>query len=141
MGQICELERWRRENIVCDMAQEICNRVGKDVVRGMGANKTPKAMMKASKAAAGVDQILKRVIEVSNIKPASQLHTHKETSNEEVMMFQDLRKLQPFNTKKGRYHHNFKEIVVSTTSSVNMSELFTWLEKHKKQIAMGEKNK
>jgi hypothetical protein len=37
------------------------------------------------------------------------------------MMFQDLRKLQPFNTKKGRYHHNFKEIVVSPTSLVNMS--------------------
>ncbi|CAB3983666.1 Hypothetical predicted protein [Paramuricea clavata] len=107
------------------MGQEICNRVSKDIVKEMRANKTPKAMMRASKAAAGVDQIVKRVNEVSNIKPASQSYTHKETSNEEVMMFQDLQKLQPFNTKKGRYHHNFKEIVVSPTSSVNMSELFT----------------
>ena len=81
------------KNIACDMAQEIFNRVSKDIVKGMGANKTPKAMMRASKAAAGVDQIVKKVNEVSNIKPASQVHTHKETSNEEVMMFQDLRKL------------------------------------------------
>ena len=98
-------------------------------------------MMRASKAAAGVDQIVKRVNEVSNIKPASQSHTHKETSNEEVMMFQDLRKLQPFKTKKGRYHHNFKEMIVSPTSTVNMSELFTCMvRKAQKADCYGRKN-
>ena len=48
------------KNITCDMAQEICNRVSK-VVREMGPNKTPKAMTPASKAAAGLQQIVQRM--------------------------------------------------------------------------------
>jgi hypothetical protein len=41
-------------NIACDMAQEIFNRVSKDVVKAMELNKTQKATERASKAAAGV---------------------------------------------------------------------------------------
>ena len=125
-------------NIACDMAQEICNRISKDLVKSMGANKTPKAMMRASKAAAGVHLIVKQVNEVSGIKPTSQVHAHKESSGKVIMMFKDLKKLRPFDLEKGRFHRNFQEIIVSPTSSVNMSSLFSWLEKHKKQIAMGQ---
>ena len=104
------------------MAQEVCNRISKDTVKGMGANKTPKAMMWASKAAAGVHLIVKQVNDVSGIKPISQVHAH------------DLRQLRPFDSKKGRFHRNFQEIVVLPTSSVNMRSLFSWLEKHKKNM-------
>lgn len=76
-------------NIACDMAQEVCNRISKDIVKGMGANKTPKAMMRASKAAAGVHVIVKQVNEVNGIKPTSQVHAHKESSGEVIMMFKD----------------------------------------------------
>ena len=55
-------------NIACDMAQEICNRVSKDIVKAMGANKTQKAMIRASKAAAGVQQIVEVCNKVSGIK-------------------------------------------------------------------------
>ena len=124
-------------NIACDMAQEVCNRISKDIVKGMGANRTPKAMMRASKAAAGVHLIVKQVNEVSSVKPTSKVHAHKESSGEVIMMFKDRRKLRPFDLEKGRFHCNFQEIIVSPTS-VNMSSLFSWLEKHKKQIAMGQ---
>ncbi len=50
----------RRKNIECDTAQEICNRTCKNIVLGMGANKTPTAIVRASKSAAGVEQIVKR---------------------------------------------------------------------------------
>ena len=49
------------KNITCDMAQEIYNRVSKEVVREMGPNKTPKAMTRASKVAAGLQQIVQRM--------------------------------------------------------------------------------
>ena len=42
------------KDIECDMAQEMYNRVSKEVVREMGPNKTPKAMTCASKTAAGL---------------------------------------------------------------------------------------
>ena len=124
-------------NIACDMAQEICNRVSKDIVKGMGPNKTEKSMRRASKAAAGMHQIIQKVNEVTNVKPTSRVHTHKDSSEEEAMMLQDIRKLQPFKTKPGRYHQHFPDIRVSPTSTVNMKNLFEWLEKHKKQIGRG----
>ena len=49
------------KNITCDMAQEIYNRASKEVVREMGPNKTPKAMTRASKVAAGLQQIVQRI--------------------------------------------------------------------------------
>ena len=46
------------KNIECDTAQEICNRVCKNIVLGMGANKTSAVIIRASKSAAGVEKIL-----------------------------------------------------------------------------------
>ena len=76
------------KNIACDMAQEICNRVSKDVVRGMGPN--VKAMTRASKAAAGIQQIVKRVNSKSDIKRVSQVHSHKSSTEDELLMVKDL---------------------------------------------------
>jgi hypothetical protein len=125
------------KNIACDMAQEICNRTSKDVVRGMGANKTRKAMMRASKASAGVFQIVQQVCNTTKIKKSSQAHTHK-NNDDEILMLQDLQKLKPFEMNPGRCHLNFKNMQVSPTSTVDMAKLFSWLEKHKKQIARGK---
>ena len=58
---------------------------------------------------------------------------------DELLMVSDLRKLKPFNRKPGRCHPPFKLMEVSPTSMVDMKGLFTWLEKHKKQIGMGIK--
>lgn len=126
-------------NIACNMAQEICHWVSKDVVKGMGPNKTQKAMERASKAAAGIQQIVKNVNEVSNVKRVSQAHTHKSAAEDKMMMVNDLRKIKPFERKPGRKHAHFEEIQVSPTSGLDMKNLFMWLERHKKQIAMGSK--
>ena len=64
------------KNIAFDMAQEVCNRVSKDNVKSLGPNKTEKSMMQASKAAAGVHQILQRMNAVTNVKTSSKAHTH-----------------------------------------------------------------
>ena len=45
------------KNIANDAAQEICNDSSKDVVKGMGMNKTTKAILRASKSGAGVHEI------------------------------------------------------------------------------------
>ena len=127
------------KNIACDMAQEICNRVSKGVVREMGPNKIPKAMTRASKAAAGLQQIVQRMSNTLHLKNVSHVHSHSSSKEDEMLMVSDLRKLKPFNRKPGRCHPTFKLMEVSPTSVVDMKGLFTWLEKHKKQIAMGIK--
>ena len=122
------------KNIACDMAQEICNRTSKDIVRGMGANKTRKAM----KASAGVRQIVQQLQDTTKIKKTSQAHTHRNKEDDEILMLQDLQKLKPFELSPGRYHRHFQDMHVSPASTVDMTKLFGWLEKHKKQIARGQ---
>ena len=121
------------------MAQEICNRVSKEVVREMGPNKTRKAMTRASKAAAGLQQIVQRMSNTLHLKNVSHVHSHSSSKEDEMLMVSDLRTLTPFNRKPGRCHPTFKLMEVSPTSMVDMKGLFTWLEKHKKQIAIGIK--
>ena len=139
-GRFVNWHGGKGRNIACDMAQEICNRVSKDVVKAMGPNKTQKAMERASKAAAGVEQIVNRLNTVSDVKRVSQAHIHKSAKEDEVMMVQDLRMIKPFERKPGRKHAHFDKIQAMPTSGLDMKILFIWLEKHKKKIAMGKKN-
>jgi acetolactate synthase small subunit len=56
-------------------------------------------MERASKAAAGVQQIIKRLNKVLDVKRVSQAHIHKSVTKDEVIMVQDLRKIKPFEIK------------------------------------------
>ena len=97
-------------NIACGMAQEIFIWVSKDVVKAtIGLNKTQKATERASKAAAGVKQIVKRLNKVSDVKRVSQAHMyiHKSVTEDEVMMVQDLRKFKPFERKPSYAIHQW----------------------------------
>ncbi len=136
-GQYVNWNGGQGKNIACDMAQEICNRVSKDVVRGMGPNKTKKAMVRASKAASGIHKVVSAMNDALEIHEGSKRHRKKSSSEDEMLMLQDLRKLKPFKRVPGRHHAHFPEITASPTHSVNMSDLFLWLQKHKKQIGMG----
>ena len=77
---------------------------------------------------------------VCNDERASQAHSHKSPTEDEMMMVQDLRKIKPFETKPGRKHAHFDKIQATPTSKLDMKSLFIWLEKRKKQIAMGKNN-
>ncbi len=104
MGSICQLNGGQGKNIACDMAQEICNRVSKDVVRGMGQNETKKAMVRASKAASGIHKIISAMNDALEIHKGSKRHIKNSSSDDEMLMLQDLRKLKPFKRVPGRHH-------------------------------------
>ena len=84
------------KNIANDAAQEICNDSSKDVVKGMGANKTTKAILRASQSDAGVLEIKWSFDKATNIHRVSQTHSTRSSVEDELMMLQDLRKLRPF---------------------------------------------
>lgn len=126
------------KNIECDTVQEICNRTCKSVVKGMGANKTKKAMLRASKAAAGVQQIVSLFDKSTSIHKVSQKHSTRSSKNDEVLMFHELRKLRPFCITPKRSHQSFTDIEMSPLVGFQMEEFYSWLEKHKKQISIGK---
>ena len=94
-------------------------------------------MVRASKAVSGIHKVVSAMNDALEIHEGSKRHSKKSSSEDEMLMLQDLRKLKPFKRVSGRHHAHFPEITASPTHSVNMSDLFLWLQKHKKQIGMG----
>ena len=141
--EMAERLTWRRfvnwhggegKNIANDAAQEICNDSSKDVVKGMGMNKTTKAILRASQSGAGVHEIKWSFDKATNIHRVSQMHSTRSSVEDELMMLQDLKKLCSFKVVSGRCHAHFPDIAISTTANLVVGELFTWLERHKNQI-------
>ena len=124
-------------NIEGDKAQEICNCTSKNVVQGMGPNKTNNAIITASEAAPGIHQIKQQFDRTTKIHPSSRAHSTRTSKDDEMIMFKDLRKLRPFRIAAHRLHEHFQDMSLSPLVGLNMEKFFSWLEKHKKQIAMG----
>ena len=54
-------------------------------------------------------------------------------------MLDDLCQLQPFRNNPGRFHNSFQDIGTSPLLNLNFSELFLWIDDHKKKIGYGQK--
>ena len=120
------------KNIANDAAQEICNDSSKDVVKGMGANKTTKAILRAPQSGAGVHEIKLSFNKATNIHRVSQRHSARSSvEGDDASRF---KKAPSFRVLYGRCSAHFPAIATSTTANLDVGELFTWLERHKNQI-------
>jgi hypothetical protein len=79
----------------------------KKLIRSMGANKTEKAIERASTASGGVSKIVEAFEENVNICPKSGSHTHKQSADDEKIISVDLRSLRPFREEEGRSFETF----------------------------------
>ena len=111
--------------------------IGSKYVKGMGANKTRKAILWAFHSGAGVHETMWSFDKATNIHKVSQTHSARSSVEDELMMLcsvEDLRKFRPFRVVSGRCHAHFPNIAISTTANLDVGELLTWLERHKNQI-------
>lgn len=124
------------KNIEGDLVREMCNRSSKNVVQGMGPNKTKEAIQRDSRAEAGIHEIVTNFDDNSKVKPQSSRHTKMSSKEDELGMIKDLRKLRPFRVIPGRKHTSFDNITLSPLTNLEMDELYKWLDKHKLQISV-----
>lgn len=103
----------------------------------MGPNKTDKAIIRASKASAGVASITQAFDTSSKLHNESKAHSKKSSFKDEMSVMSDLRKLRPFQEIPGRSHNAFQNMEKSITHGLNYEELLLWLARHKNQLAMG----
>ena len=91
-------------NKSADMQQEINIRTVKTVLKGIGAGKTPKALLRASKAAPAINRMAAVFQEGSGIKPPPSIFSHyKKNQVEDAMTVRQLlEEERPFNITPGR---------------------------------------
>ena len=124
------------KNIEIDLFQENRNCEMKKLIGSMGANKTKKAIERASKASGGVTKIVEAYEQQVNIQPKSTMHSHKSSTNDETVISTDLRSVRPFQKQDGRAFESFVNISANPTSSFDQVKFNTWIERHKKNILM-----
>ena len=114
------------KNMAKDTAQEVLCQSIKRCGKGMGANKTEKSILRASMSGPGVYDIKSSFDKATNIHKRSHAHSTRSSVQDE-MMLADLRKLRPFTVVSGRSHQHFSDIEISSTSSLDMGDFYTWL--------------
>lgn len=125
------------KNIEIDLMQENSNCCQKNLIKSMGANKTEKAILRASRASGGIKEITENIDKQLNITSNSAVHTHKSSQMDEHIILADLRDLRPFNVHIGRVHKSFPNIHKDPLHNLNKNELDIWITRHKKKLVLG----
>ena len=121
-------------NIEIDLFQENMNREMKQLIRSMGANKSEKAISRASKASGGVKKIVESFNEQVNVHKRSSTHSHKSSVEDERVIFDDLRALRPFRQVEGRSFDSFSKISHEPTHTFDKTKFHKWIARHKSNI-------
>lgn len=102
---------------------EHLNHIMKDTVSHTGANKTLKAIMRASKALGPLKDILKNFDKTNGVWSSGK-HTQRSESEDLDKMVIELATNKVFHSKPGRKHNTF--------SSIKCNQLFTTVKRFKK---------
>ena len=124
------------KNIEIDLLQENRNKDLKNLIKGMGANKTTNAIKRASRAAGGVRHIVENFDNNASLAVQSSGHTHRSSESDEEIVMADLRDLKPFELSPGRRHNSFPGINPDNLSSLQRDDFSKWLSGHKKNLLM-----
>lgn len=96
------------KNMEEDLAQEICNKMGKTMVRKMGANNTLSSISKICRATGGIKLIQENFDNTCNIHETSHSHTTRSSLKDQLAMINELIALGIFTHHAGRHHSPFQ---------------------------------
>ena len=130
-------------NIAADLHMEHLNRLCKDAVRHLGANKTPNAIVRAGKAISVLGKVMQQFDTTSDINHTSGYHTGRD-------MLGDLKKVlaeihgrsRVFAHLPGRRHRSFAHARCNVLRSIDQNKLQVWMkEKFSEQLKSSTLNR
>lgn len=124
----------KAKNLEIDLMQENRNRDLKKLIKSMGANKTDKAIERASKAVGGVRKVVQNFEAQAAIHAKSTAHGHKSSSLDELKILKDLHNLKPFTYESGRKHTSFPSVSSDPLCDLEEGKFNDWLKRHKKNL-------
>ena len=134
-GQFINIKGGKGNNVANDLKMEHLIKYNKVILHDLCGNKTLKAIQRSSKATHGLQSVIATFDNECKITPDSTQHTHKSKSEDETVMIDKLKKLQPFKYHPGRMSNAFPSISKCALDQVNIVTLDHWLKKHKARLA------
>ena len=117
------------KNVEIDLFLENRNKDMKAMIKSMGANKSEKAIHRASKAAGGVVDAFEKQVSMHR---KSSSHSHKSSSQDEKIAVTDLRSLRPFHQVNERKLESFKNI----SYDFDEKKFVGWINNHKRNMLL-----
>lgn len=94
-------------NIAADLYMEHLNRVAKDAIKGLGANKTERAIGRVGKAIGTIAPLLQKFDTVNNIREVSGAHKRANVNKDTEVIVTELTNNEVFSNVAGRKHPSF----------------------------------
>ena len=132
-GYFCNWKGGNGNNIENDLAQEISNKISKNIVQRMGPNKSISSISKICKATGGIKEVVDNFDNCTGKIRNSSRHTISSSVEDEKEIVKDILLLKPFQHTPGRMHESFPNIKRSPLRYLKVNEFYKWLDKHKKE--------
>ncbi len=117
-------------NIPCNRYLEHLNRLCKDSVRNLQANKTVKAIVRVGKTLGTIAPVLDNYDNVNNVTHASGHHKVPSSKKDIHLTMEHLLKLNIFTYHDGRVPHSCFRTPRDVSHSIDKNALVKWITKH-----------
>ena len=117
-------------NIACDLHMEHLNRVCKEAVCGLGANKTPKAITRIGKCIGVLMPVLENYDKGISISAQSGRHSVPSSQRDRDMIINELLLRNILDETPGRAHSCFANLSSSLLNKIDYNDLSKWIIQH-----------
>ncbi len=130
----------RGHNISADLQMEHLNRTCKDMLANLGANKTPKAIVRAGKAAGMISEMLAHFDAINRIDHGSGEHTRRSELKDLTKIVDEIHgKLRVFGHTTGRKHSTFPTYSSNTFRKIDSTKLNAWMKEYLTKVVRSSK--
>lgn len=138
-GRFVNMRGGHRKNIENDLGHEVLNGFAKNLILAMGANKTEKAVKRATKASGGVKDIIDQFNSTTEIHRPSSKHTHRDSDKDlrEIVKLLGSKDARTFSRIPGRKHNAFPNINCSYIYGLDDDSFVEWLKGKLGEIDIG----
>ena len=117
-------------NIPCNLHVEHLNRLCKDAVYGLQANKTPSAIVRVGKSLGSLSHFLDKFDKDNGVRVPTGAHHKPSFSKDRDTILKELQQSQVFSeSDTSRKHRSFSKVKV-LLHSTSCKEICTWMTQH-----------
>ena len=114
-------------NIPCDQHMEHLNRVAKDAIKNLGANKTENGFVRVGKAIGTIVPLIQKFDELHSVASISGVHKHQMPLQDLARLVKELNSTNVLENLQKRHHTLFKTIKQNYLKNVDYSVLTEWI--------------
>lgn len=119
---------WKGANVTADLHMEHLNRACKTAVSALGANSTPRAIVRVGKCIGPLVKASQNFDAVTNIHPPHGTHSKAKQAKDVMRVTHELFDIAcVFQEKSGRFHRSFRNISSNIHLLSKKTELLDWI--------------